>query len=45
MAIRPNAGQPDSRPPLGEEYRPVATVAPIRPVVPPNTPGALRLPA
>ncbi len=45
MAIWPNAGQPDSRPSLGEEYRPVATVAPIRPVVPPNAPGALRLPA
>ncbi|HEY4947439.1 MAG TPA: GMC family oxidoreductase, partial [Acidimicrobiales bacterium] len=44
MAMWPNAGQPDARPPLGEEYRPVAVVAPIRPAVPGGAPGELRLP-
>jgi cholesterol oxidase len=33
MAMWPNAGQSDGRPPLGEEYRPVAVVAPLRPIV------------
>ncbi|MGO8873594.1 MAG: FAD-dependent oxidoreductase [Acidimicrobiales bacterium] len=43
-AMWPNAGQPDTRPPLGEEYHPVAFVAPLRPAVPAGAPGELRLP-
>jgi cholesterol oxidase len=44
MAMWPNAGQPDTRRPLGEEYQPVAFVAPLRPAVPAGAPGELRLP-
>lgn len=44
MAFWPNKGQPDPRPQLGSEYRPVKAVAPKNPAVPVAAPGALRLP-
>ena len=44
MALWPNRGQADQRPPLGGEYLPVPAVAPDNPVVPTDAPGALRLP-
>jgi cholesterol oxidase len=43
FALWPNRGEPDSRPPLGQSYRPVAPVAPRQPAVPSDAPGALRL--
>jgi cholesterol oxidase len=44
MALWPNRGEEDPRPPLGAPYRRVAAVVPGRPVVPFDAPGALRLP-
>ncbi len=44
MALWPNRGERDPRPPLGAPYRIVAPVAPKNPVVPDAAPGALRLP-
>ena len=44
MALWPNAGGEDPRPPMGAGYRSVAAVAPDRPAVPAEAPGALRLP-
>ncbi|MEA5364577.1 GMC family oxidoreductase [Amycolatopsis sp., V23-08] len=44
MAFWPNCGDADPRPSLGAEYRRVAAVAPRRPAVPSDAPGALRLP-
>lgn len=44
MALWPNRGEPDARPPLGQPYQRVAPVPPCRPVVPEAAPGALRLP-
>jgi len=44
MALWPNRGEPDRRPPLGEPYRRVRAVPPNAPVVPDHAPGALRLP-
>ncbi len=44
LAFWPNKGEPDPRPPLGEAYRRVEPVAPVRPTVPESAPGALRLP-
>jgi cholesterol oxidase len=44
MAFWPNRGEVDPRPAPGEPYRRVAAVEPGRPVVPPDAPGALRLP-
>jgi cholesterol oxidase len=44
MALWPNKGDTDSRPPLGDAYVRVAPVAPVSPVVPESAPGALRLP-
>ncbi len=44
MALWPNRGEADPRPPLGEGYRRVRPVAPHHPVVPADAPGALRLP-
>ena len=44
MAMWPNKGQRDLRPILGTAYRPVASTAPLHPVVPPDAPAALRLP-
>jgi cholesterol oxidase len=43
VALWPNAGEEDRRPALGEPYRRVDPVAPLRPVVPASAPGALRL--
>ncbi|BBZ21907.1 putative cholesterol oxidase ChoD [Mycolicibacter hiberniae] len=44
MALWPNRGDPDPRPPLGQPYRRIAPVAPRYPTVPDSAPGALRLP-
>ncbi len=44
MALWPNKGEADSRPPLGAAYVPVAPVPPHRPAVPEGVPGSLRLP-
>ncbi|WP_326946768.1 GMC family oxidoreductase [Amycolatopsis sp. NBC_01307] len=44
MAFWPNADEADPRPSLGAEYRRVTAVAPRKPVVPAEAPGALRLP-
>jgi cholesterol oxidase len=44
MAMWPNKGEADPRPPLGEPYRQVAPVAPHTPAVPATAPAALRLP-
>jgi cholesterol oxidase len=43
LSFWPNKGQPDARPPLGADYRGLAPVEPVRPVVPADAPGALRL--
>jgi cholesterol oxidase len=42
MAMWPNRGEADPRPPLGSAYRPVAAVAPVNPAVPAGAPAALR---
>jgi cholesterol oxidase len=44
LAFWPNKSEKDTRPALGSEYRRVAAVTPVRPVVPADAPGALRLP-
>lgn len=44
MALWPNKGEADPRPPLGSEYRRVRAVSPKNPTVPEAAPGALRLP-
>ncbi|MCD2195971.1 GMC family oxidoreductase [Actinomycetospora endophytica] len=44
MATWPNAGDDDPRPAAGDPYRRVDPVAPRRPAVPQDAPGALRLP-
>jgi cholesterol oxidase len=44
MALWPNKGDADPRPPLGSTYVEVGAVAPVRPVVPAAAPAALRLP-
>ncbi len=41
-ALWPNKGQDDSRPAQGEPYQRIEPVAPDRPVVPVDAPGALR---
>ncbi|HEV8116267.1 MAG TPA: GMC oxidoreductase, partial [Acidimicrobiales bacterium] len=43
LALWPNLGEPDPRPPVGAPYQRVAPVAPLRPVVPASAPGALRI--
>ncbi len=43
FAMWPNRGESDERPTQGEDYRPVAAVAPLAPVVPEHAPAALRL--
>lgn len=43
-ALWPNKGQADPRPEQGDQYRRIAPIPPINPVVPPDAPGALRLP-
>jgi cholesterol oxidase len=42
MALWPNKGEADQRPPLGSEYARLDPVAPRDPVVPPTAPAALR---
>jgi cholesterol oxidase len=44
MAMWPNRGETDPRPPTGTPYRRLAPVAPRHPVVPADAPAALRLP-
>ncbi|MEU3767123.1 GMC family oxidoreductase [Amycolatopsis keratiniphila] len=44
MSLWPNKGEEDPRPPLGSGYRRLSPVAPLKPVVPPEAPAALRLP-
>ena len=44
MALWPNKGEPDVRPPIGAAYQRVQPVAPKNPVVPEAASGALRLP-
>jgi cholesterol oxidase len=44
MALWPNKGEADPRPPLGAPYRRVTPVEPVSPAVPAPAPGALRLP-
>ena len=44
MALWPNKGEADLRPPLGAAYQRVSPVPPHTPVVPPHAPAALRLP-
>ncbi|MEU8411554.1 GMC family oxidoreductase [Amycolatopsis japonica] len=44
MSLWPNKGEDDPRPPLGSAYRRLSPVAPLKPVVPPDAPAALRLP-
>jgi cholesterol oxidase len=44
MALWPNKGEADPRPPLGAPYRRIEAVAPKNPVVPEDAPAALRLP-
>jgi len=43
MALWPNKGEPDPRPPLGQPYRRLDPVPPLRPAVPATAPAALRL--
>jgi len=43
MAFWPNRGEADERPPLGQPYRRLAPIPPVRPVVPAGAPGALGL--
>ncbi|MCT2263639.1 GMC family oxidoreductase [Dietzia cinnamea] len=44
MSLWPNKGEADPRPAQGETYRRLSPVKPMRPVVPEDAPGALRLP-
>lgn len=44
IAMWPNKGEQDPRPPLEQPYQQVIPVAPRQPVVPTSAPGALRLP-
>ncbi len=43
MSLWPNAGEADSRPPIGEPYQRLSPVVPRRPVVPAGAVGELRL--
>jgi cholesterol oxidase len=44
MALWPNRGEQDRRPPLGAPYERIRPVPPRDPLVPADAPGALRLP-
>lgn len=44
MAMWPNNGEHDRRPPVGEAYQRIAPIAPDYPVVPADAPAALALP-
>ena len=41
VALWPNRGEPDARPPVGAPFRPMQPVPPRSPVVPVSAPGAL----
>ena len=43
MALWPNYGEDDQRPPLGAPYQRLDPIAPIKPVVPASAPAALQL--
>ncbi|HEX2915377.1 MAG TPA: GMC family oxidoreductase [Chloroflexia bacterium] len=43
LALWPNKGDRDERPPLGEPYKRLEPIAPEKPVVPAGAPAALRL--
>jgi cholesterol oxidase len=43
MALWPNRGEADLRPQLGEPYRRLDPIAPVKPVVPASAPAALQL--
>lgn len=43
VALWPNKGEPDPRPPVGSTYQRVSPVLPRNPIVPENAPAALRL--
>jgi len=43
MALWPNHGERDRRPPLGQPYERIDPIAPRRPVVPESAPAALRI--
>jgi cholesterol oxidase len=45
VALWPNKGEPDPRPPLGSTYQRISPVRPRNPIVPENVPAALRLSA
>jgi cholesterol oxidase len=45
VALWPNKGEPDPRPPLGSTYQRISPVPPRNPIVPENAPAALRLSA
>ncbi|MCV7259164.1 GMC oxidoreductase [Mycobacterium shimoidei] len=44
VSLWPNKGESDPRPDQNQGYHRIAPIPPIRPVVPENAPGALRLP-
>ena len=44
MALWPNKGDKDPRPPLGAAYQRAAPATPRNPIVPSSAPAALRLP-
>ncbi|MFF4276823.1 GMC oxidoreductase [Streptomyces sp. NPDC001536] len=44
MALWPNKGEADPRPPLGSDYHRVRPIGPRRPAVPEHAPAVLRLP-
>ncbi|AEV86412.1 cholesterol oxidase [Actinoplanes sp. SE50] len=44
VALWPNNGEEDTRPPIGHGYLGIGPTAPVRPAVPPSAPGALRFP-
>jgi cholesterol oxidase len=45
VALWPNKGEPDPRPPLGSTYQRISPVRPRSPIVPESAPAALRLSA
>ena len=45
VALWPNKGEPDLRPPLGSTYQRISPVRPSSPIVPESAPAALRLSA
>ncbi len=44
MSVWPNRGEADQRPVLGADYARLSPILPVRAVVPPSAPAALRLP-